>query len=273
MNFQRLPVKRDEKLVLATCYDFTFAKLLAATSLDAILVGDSVAMVCHGHPSTISATVEMMAMHTSAVRRGAAEKFIIGDLPFLSYRKTIADALDAAGALMKAGASAVKLEGVHGHEHVVSHLVESGIPVMGHLGLTPQHVNQFGGFRVQGTSVKAAKALIEDSLRLEQLGCFAIVLECIPPDVARAITEQLSIPTIGIGAGPETDGQILVLHDILGLSEGMKAKFVRHFLEGGELVKSAFADFSDAVRRGWYPQLNEAYACLSPVQSSEEAAA
>ena len=182
------------KISMVTCYDSSLARVLEASAIDCILVGDSAAMVVHGHPDTLAATVEMMALHTAAVRRGAPTRFIIGDLPFLSFRKGVPAALDAVGALMRAGAQAVKLEGVAGHEDVIAAIVGSGVPVMGHLGLTPQSVNALAGFRVQGRKDDDAARMVADARRLEELGCFSLVLECVPSALAARITRSVSIP-------------------------------------------------------------------------------
>jgi 3-methyl-2-oxobutanoate hydroxymethyltransferase len=246
------------KISIVTAYDACTARLVAASNVDAILVGDSVAMVVHGEPTTLGATVELMAMHTRAVARGAGDRFVIADMPFLSYRKGIRAAMDAAGALMTSGAHAVKLEGVDGHEPVVRQLVGSGIPVMGHIGLTPQSVHQLGGFRVQGRSQSQCEALVRQARRLEALGCFAIVIECVPSTVATRISGELQIPTIGIGAGAGTDGQVLVVNDLLGLSQST-ARFVRTFADASELFTSALNGFDAAVKALDYPQPSESY--------------
>lgn len=247
------------KLSMATCYDYTFARLLARTAIDAILVGDSAAMVMHGHSSTLPATVEMMRWHTEAVARGAPGKFIVADLPFLTFRKGPAAALDTAAVLMTAGAHAVKLEGVAGHEDVVERMAQSGIPVMGHLGLQPQSVHAYGGYRVQGRSEDAANGISRDAAALERLGAFAVVLECVPAAVARDITASLRIPTIGIGAGPDCDGQVLVLHDLLGLNVDFRPKFARPFVDGARCVTDSLARFDEAVKAGTFPSAAESY--------------
>ena len=182
------------KISMVTCYDAALARVLEASKVDCILVGDSAAMVMHGHADTLAATVELMALHTAAVRRGAPTRFLIADLPFLSFRKGVPAALDAVAAMMRAGAQAVKLEGVVGHEDVVEAIVGSGVPVMGHLGLTPQSVNALAGFRVQGRSEDDAARILEESKRLEALGCFSLVLECVPSALASRITHSLSHP-------------------------------------------------------------------------------
>ena len=244
---------------MLTCYDYTFARLLSQSPLDGILVGDSAAMVMHGHSSTLSIDIEMMRRHTEAVVRGAPGKFIVADMPFLSFRKGINVALDAAQLLMTAGAHAVKLEGVDGHENVVERMVQSGIPVMGHLGMQPQSVNAYGGFRVQGRTADAAQEIHRQARSLEELGAFGIVLECIPAAVAREITQSMSIPTIGIGAGACCDGQILVLQDLLGLNTDFQPKFARRFFEGSRAVLDALTRYDEAVKQGAFPAREESY--------------
>src|SRR5215469_1238559 len=179
---------------MVTCYDYTFARLLLKSAIDGILVGDSATMVMHGHPTTLSASTELMRLHTEAVARGAAGKFIVADMPFLSFRKGPVAALDTASALMNAGAHAVKLEGVDGHEDVIQRMVQSGIPVMGHLGLQPQSVHAYGGFRVQGKNEDSARRIVRQAAALEELGAFAVVLECVPGSLAREISESIRIP-------------------------------------------------------------------------------
>lgn len=247
------------KLSMVTCYDYTFARLLSGADLDGILVGDSAGMVMHGYPSTVSVSLELMRLHTEAVARGSGDKFLIADLPFLSYRKGIAPALDAAALVMSAGATAVKLEGIRGHEDVIQRMTESGIPVMGHLGLQPQSVNTYGGFRVQGRSEDAAREIARDAVMLQELGAFAVVLECIPASLACEITRSLRIPTIGIGAGAGCDGQILVLQDLLGLNPDFHPRFARPFLDGARMVRDAIAGFDEAVKAGAFPMPEESY--------------
>jgi 3-methyl-2-oxobutanoate hydroxymethyltransferase len=247
------------KLSMVTCYDYTFARLLSKSPIDGILVGDSAAMVMHGHPSTLSISLELMRLHTEAVVRGAAGKFVVADMPFLSFRKGLAAALDSASVLMTAGAHAVKLEGVDGHEDVIQRMVQSGIPVMGHLGLQPQSVHSYGGFRVQGRSDDSARDIARQAAALEELGAFAIVLECVPASLAHEITSALRIPTIGIGAGAGCDGQILVLQDLLGLNMETHPKFARPFLDGSCRVLDALAHFDEAVKAGTFPAGEESY--------------
>jgi 3-methyl-2-oxobutanoate hydroxymethyltransferase len=247
------------KLVMVTAYDAWTARLLADTPVDCLLVGDSAMMVVHGERDTLGATPELMAMHTRAVVRGAGGKFVVADMPFLAARKGEAHALDCAALLLRAGAAAVKIEGAQGHLHVIRHLVESGIPVMGHLGLTPQWVRGFGGFKVQARAPEAAGQLREDAAALEQAGAFALVLECIPPGLAATVTAGLRIPTIGIGAGAGCDGQVLVLQDLLGLNPGFAPRFARRFADGAALVQNGASGFADAVRRGEFPSAQEAF--------------
>ena len=247
------------KLSMVTCYDYTFARLLSKSAIDGILVGDSAAMVVHGHPSTLSANTELMRLHTEAVAHGAPGKFIVADMPFLSCRKGPAAALDSASILMVAGAHAVKLEGVDGHEDVVQRMVQSGIPVMGHVGMQPQSVNAYGGFRVQGRNGDSARHISRQAAALEELGAFAIVLECVPANLAKEISESLRIPAIGIGAGPGCDGQILVLQDLLGLNTDFHPKFARPFVDGARCVLETLASFDGAVKAGTFPAGEESY--------------
>lgn len=250
---------RGEKISMLTCYDASFARLLDKTSVDVLLVGDSVAMVQHGYSTTLPATIELMTMHTEMVARACTSKFIVADMPFLSFRKSLDSGIESVRKLMAAGAHAIKVEGVYGHEDFISHIVNSGVPVMGHLGLTPQSVHQLGGFKIQGRSQDARKAIIDASLKLESLGAFAIVLECVPSALAKEITEILKIPTIGIGAGPDTDGQVLVLNDMLGLNTAFKPKFLREFLDGANLVTQAVNQFHNSVTTKNFPSLKESY--------------
>ena len=247
------------KIVMVTAYDAWSARLLADAPVDCLLVGDSAMMVVHGEKDTLGATAELMAMHTRAVARGAPGKFIVADMPFLAARKGETHALECAAMLLREGAHAVKIEGARGHTHVIRHLVESGFPVMGHLGLTPQWVRGLGGFKVQARDAEAAGRLIEDASALERAGVFALVLECIPQELAGSVTSMLAIPTIGIGAGAGCDGQVLVLHDMLGLNPDFKPRFVRRFADGAALVRSGAVRFSDAVRRGEFPAEGEGF--------------
>lgn len=247
------------KISIVTAYDAWSARIIARSTVDAILVGDSAAMVVHGHPTTLAATVGLMAVHTRAVARAAAGKFVIADLPFLSFRKGIPAAMRAVGALVTSGAHAVKLEGVDGHEEVVRHIVESGVPVMGHIGLTPQSVHQFGGFRVQGGNEVDAAKLLRQAHALQDLGCFSIVLECVPAELAARITADVALPTIGIGAGVGTDGQVLVSHDLWGFDMGKAPRFVRRYVDGEGILTNALNEYDDDVKQARFPGPEESY--------------
>lgn len=248
-----------KKITMLTCYDYTSAAILAQSDIDCLLVGDSAAMTMHGFHNTVAATLDMMQTHVQAVSRGAPHKFIIGDLPFLSYRKDKTANIEAAGLLIQAGAHAVKLEGAAGNLTLIQHCVESGIPVMGHLGLTPQLIHQLGGYKVQGKTIAAAEQLKQEAEQLQQAGCFALVLECVPQQLAKDISHPLTIPTIGIGSGPDTDGQVLVWQDLLGLNPAFKPKFVKHFLNGHALVHQAIQQFITDVNTGGFPHHEHYY--------------
>ncbi len=261
MNLLSFPErkKNHERLVMVTCYDYTMASIVADSDVDLILVGDSAAMVMHGHDTTLPIDVADMAMHVRAVRRGAPDQFIVADLPFMSCRKGLTPAMEAVETLMKAGASAVKIEGIRGQQELVRHIVDSGVPVMGHLGLTPQSVNGLGGFRVQGRGEDEGRRLREEALACQEAGCFSLVLECVPEALAADITRSLDIITIGIGAGNDTDGQVLVLQDLLGLSANFRPRFVRRYLDGRGLISDALQRFADDVRSADFPAPKERY--------------
>ena len=247
------------RISMVTAYDAWSARLIARSHVDAVLVGDSAAMVMHGHPTTLPATVRLMALHTQAVARSVGEKFLITDLPFLSCRKGIPAAMTAVGALMASGAHAVKLEGVDGHEEIIRHIVGSGVPMMGHIGLTPQSVNQLGGFRVQGKNDADASHLLRQAHALEELGCFSIVLECVPAELAAGITSELQLPTIGIGAGAGTDGQILVLQDLWGMDPRPSPRFVRRYIDGERVLTNALNRYDADVKDARFPGPEESY--------------
>lgn len=251
--------RQGKKISMVTCYDYTFARLLNESAVDTILVGDSGAMVMHGHSTTLNADIPLMALHTAAVVRGAPKKLVIADLPFLSYRKSLSENVEAAGALMRAGAQALKLEGAAGNLELVHHLVQSGIPIMGHLGLTPQSIHQLGGFRVQGREERAANLLMQQSKELQDAGCFGLVLECVPSAVAGPIAKALDIPVIGIGAGLDVDGQVLVLQDMLGMNPGFQPKFLRKYFNGVEELTKAFNHFHEDVTSKNFPSVKESY--------------
>jgi 3-methyl-2-oxobutanoate hydroxymethyltransferase len=244
---------------MVTAYDAWSAALIAETEIDCILVGDSLAMVVYGHDTTLPVEIDTMAAHTAAVRRGAPDAFVIGDMPFLSYRRGLESAVDNVAKLIRAGAQAVKLEGAAGNLGLIRHLVESGVPVMGHLGLTPQSVHTLGGFKVQARTIDTAAALIEQAHELEDAGCFALVLEAVPAAVAAEVTAVLEIPTIGIGAGRHVDGQVLVLQDLLGITTAFRPKFVRTWLDGSTLIRDALQAYHRDVTDGSFPNGEESY--------------
>lgn len=251
--------KENRKLTMLTCYDYWSAKLLNETPVNILLVGDSAGMVMHGHDDTLPVSTEILAEHVRWVRRGAPKKFIVADMPFLSFRYSLDESLKNVHQLMAAGANAVKIEGVRGHDHVIKHIVQSGVPVMGHLGLTPQSIHNFGGFKVQGRSLDQQKQILEDAKLLQDSGCFSLVLECVPAALAGEVTAALNIPTIGIGAGVACDGQVLVLQDFLGFNKDFKPRFVRPYLDGAALVEKAIAAFCQDVQEKKFPSNEESY--------------
>jgi 3-methyl-2-oxobutanoate hydroxymethyltransferase len=242
------------RIVMLTCYDAVFARLLEQAGVDVLLVGDSLNQVLAGHETTLSTTLDQMIYHAAAVRRGSHRALVFVDLPFLTYQISIPEAIRNAGrVLQETGAHGVKLEGGSHMAETVAALVDRGIPVIGHLGLTPQSVHALGGYRVQGRDEKGADRMVQDAKALEAAGACAIVLELIPAALAARISQSLSIPTIGIGAGPGCDGQVLVLHDMLGLNEQFAPKFLKHYAKLGESVREAVRSFAADVRDGKYP--------------------
>jgi 3-methyl-2-oxobutanoate hydroxymethyltransferase len=242
------------RLVMLTCYDAAFARLLDRAEVDVLLVGDSLNQVIAGQETTLSATLDQTIYHAAAVRRGAPGTLLFVDLPFLTYQVSVSEAIRNAGrVLQETEANGVKLEGGRHMAETVRALVERGIPVMGHLGLTPQSVHALGGYKVQGRDPAAAERLLDDARELEAAGACAIVLELVPAEVARRISAALTIPTIGIGAGPGCDGQVLVLHDMLGLNEGFSPKFLKRYAELGGAVRDAVRAYATDVRAGTYP--------------------
>jgi 3-methyl-2-oxobutanoate hydroxymethyltransferase len=251
---------KGEKLTMLTAYDFSTAKLIDSCGIDGILVGDSLGMVCLGYKDTLSVTMEDMIHHTAAVSRGINEALLVGDMPFMSYHASIYDAVKNAGRLVKEGhAEAVKLEGGASVVRQVRAIVKVQIPVMGHIGLTPQSINMFGGFKIQGREAEAAQKLIDDAKRLEDAGVFAITLECVPEALASRITEEVSVPTIGIGAGAGCSGQILVYQDMLAMFAEFKPKFVKVFANVGELMKDGVKKYIEEVKSGEFPSKEYAY--------------
>jgi 3-methyl-2-oxobutanoate hydroxymethyltransferase len=251
---------RGEKIVSLTAYDYIMAQLLDESGIDIILVGDSAGMVFSGYESTLPVTMEMMLYHVAAVRRGTKRALLVADMPFMSYQAGWQDAVKNAGRfLQESGAEAVKLEGGSVIAESISKLTGLGIPVMGHLGLTPQSINKFGSYRLVGLEKNEEKNLIEDARILEEAGVFSIVLEKVPADLAGKITDQLKIPTIGIGAGNKCDGQVLVSYDMLGLYEKFQPKFVRRYAEIASHMRTAFENFTKDVKSGHFPAADESY--------------
>lgn len=252
--------KNGEKVTMLTAYDYSTAKLVDEAGIDSILVGDSLGNVILGYEDTISVTMEDMIHHGAAVARGAKDALIVIDMPFMSYQASVYDAVVNAGRLMKEGrANAVKLEGGASVCPQIRAITDSGIPVVAHLGLTPQSVNAFGGYKVQGKSETAAAKLLEDALAVQEAGAFAVVLECVPAKLAALITERLDITTIGIGAGSECDGQVLVYQDMLGMFTDYVPKFVKQFARVGDIMKQAFADYKREVSEGTFPAEEHSY--------------
>jgi len=252
--------KRGEPIVVLTAYEYQTAKILDSVGVDALLVGDSANMVFYGQPTTLSITLEQMLYHTQAVSRAAERALVIGDMPFLSYQISPSEAVANAGRFLKeAGAAAVKLEGGTEIVPTVKHLVEVGIPVMGHIGLVPQAVHKMGGYVVQGKDAKSASYLLESALALEEAGAFSLVVEGVVSEVARKITQAVKIPTIGIGAGPDCDGQVLVTSDLLGIFSDFKPKFVRRYANLSEEIRKATKAFMEDVKHHRFPTEEESY--------------
>jgi len=252
--------QRGEKIAVLTAYDFFTAKILDDIGIDSILVGDSANMVFYGAKDTLSISMDQMIYHTQAVSKAAKRALVIGDMPFLSYQTSVSDAILNAGRFLKeGGAHGVKIEGGMEMKDTVKRLIEVGIPVMGHIGMTPQSIEKFGGYSVQGKDEKKAEYLLESAKVLEDVGCFSIVLECIPGELAKKISSTLKIPTIGIGAGLDCDGQVLVVNDILGLYEEFKPKFVRRYAELGKEMRRACRNFIEDVKAKKYPSEEESY--------------
>ncbi|HVT62321.1 MAG TPA: 3-methyl-2-oxobutanoate hydroxymethyltransferase [Legionellaceae bacterium] len=252
--------KGNAKITVLTCYDYPSARLIAESDLDCILVGDSVAMAVHGHSNTIMADMDMMVMHTAAVARGLGRQFLMADLPFLGHRGDRSTTMDNVKRLVQAGAHAIKIEGGDADTcETIAYIITSGVPVIGHIGLTPQSVLQLGGFKVQGRSKAQSEQMLAQALQLEAAGCVALVLECVPSDLARTITQHLHIPTIGIGAGSATDGQVLVWHDFLGLYGDINYRFVKQFANGKLLFDDAIQRYISEVQQGCFPSLEHTF--------------
>lgn len=257
-HFKKMKVI-NEKISMISCYEYWSARILEKSQVDCLLVGDGVGMVVYGYNSTVHTTMEMMVRHIEAVRRGAPTLFIVGDMPFGSFRRGTTYAFDCATELIKAGANAVKVEGVDGHEDVIKHLVESGIPVMGHLGLTPQTINQIGGHKVQGRDSAQSEKMLIDAKKLEKLGAFSLVLECVPEFLAKKITNDITIATIGIGAGAHCDGQVLVLHDLLGVDSSFYPKFLKKYEDSSTKSTNSINKFVTDVKTGLFPTVENTF--------------
>ena len=251
---------KGEKIPMITAYDYTCARLADAAKIPVVLVGDSLGMVVLGHDSTIQVTMEDMIHHTKAVAQGTKEALLVADMPFMSYHIDAAQAMANAGRLLQeGGAQSVKLEGGRQMAETVRRIVDCGIPVMGHIGLTPQSVHALGGYRVQGREIKEAEGLIMDAEALQEAGAYALVLECVPAPLAELISRRLTIPTIGIGAGPGCDGQVQVLHDMLGLFTDFVPKHAKQYANLGQIIQEAFCQYAQEVREGAFPTSKESF--------------
>ena len=261
-----------EKITMLTAYDYTTARIMDECGINTILVGDSLGMVMLGYDTTLPVTMDDMVHHTAAVSRGANDAFVVADMPFMSYQVSVSEAVANAGRLVKeGGANAVKLEGGASVCEQIRAIVDASIPVVAHLGLTPQSVNAFGGFKVQGKNVDSAYRILEDAFKIQEAGAFMLVLEGIPSKLAKIITERLEIPTIGIGAGKDCDGQVLVYQDMLGMTTGHTAKFVKKFAEAGEVMRKGINDYINETRSGEFPAIEHTYAVDESVIEEVEA--
>lgn len=252
--------KTGENITMLTAYDYPMARLIDDVGIDSVLVGDSVGMVMLGYESTACVTMDEMIHHSKAVTRAVEHAFVIGDMPFMSYQTSDEDAVKNAGRFVKeAGCEAVKLEGGAEVSPRVKAIINAGIPVLGHIGLTPQSVTKLGGYRVQGRDAESAKKLISDAVVLEKAGCFALILECVPSDLAKKITAKIKIPTIGIGAGENCDGQVLVTHDIIGYFDKFVPKFVKQYANVGDTIRSAVKKFKEETESGTFPDKEHSF--------------
>jgi 3-methyl-2-oxobutanoate hydroxymethyltransferase len=261
-----------QRITMLTCYDASFARLLDAAGVDILLVGDSLGMVIQGHGTTLPVTLDEMIYHCRAVARGTKRAQVVGDMPFMSYQASLEDGLRSAGRMVKeGGCEAIKLEGGAQHAELVRRLVASGIPVMGHIGLTPQSVHQMGGFKVQGRGEDAARRLVDDAKCLEEAGAYSLVLEGIPMELASEITRAISIPTIGIGAGAGCDGQVLVIYDLLGMDDAFKPRFVRKYDNFALRIRTAVSSYVDDVRAGRFPSADESFSSAAAAPAAAAA--
>ncbi|HYX22266.1 MAG TPA: 3-methyl-2-oxobutanoate hydroxymethyltransferase [Thermoanaerobaculia bacterium] len=257
--------KGQERIAMMTAYDAPSAALLDAAGIDVLLVGDSAEMTVYGEPNTLTATMDAMVRHTKAVSRAARRAVVVGDMPFLSYQAGVEKAVENAGRfLAEGGAAAVKVEGGRRILTAVEAILAADIPVMGHVGLTPQSYRKFGGFKVQGREAESARAIVDDAKALAEAGCFALVLECVPDSLAAEITREVPIPTIGIGAGAACDGQVLVFHDAMGLTRGHRPKFVRRYADLATVIEQAARAFTHDVKSGAYPSREESFSGTKP---------
>ena len=260
-----LAAKGQERIAMMTAYDAPSAALLDAAGIDVLLVGDSAEMTVYGEPNTLTATMDAMVRHTKAVSRAARRAVVVGDMPFLSYQAGVEKAVENAGRfLAEGGAAAVKVEGGRRILTAVEAILAADIPVMGHVGLTPQSYRKFGGFKVQGREAESARAIVDDAKALAEAGCFALVLECVPDSLAAEITREVPIPTIGIGAGAACDGQVLVFHDAMGLTRGHRPKFVRRYADLATVIEQAARAFTHDVKSGAYPSREESFSGTKP---------
>lgn len=260
--------EENDKISMLTAYDYSMAKLIDSAGINMILVGDSLGMVMLGYKDTLSVTMDDMIHHTRAVTRGAENALVVGDMPFMSYQTSVYDAVFNAGRFIQEGkAQAVKLEGGAVVIPQIKAIVKASIPVVAHLGLTPQSVNAFGGFKVQGKSQAAAQKLLDDARSVEKAGAFAVVLECVPAALAKRISEEITIPTIGIGAGAGCDGQVLVYQDMLKMFSDFKPKFVKQFADVGKVMTDAFCDYIDEVKAGTFPDKEHSFAISDEIVS------
>ena len=258
--------EEKNKITMLTAYDYSTAKIMDESGIDMILVGDSLGMVVLGYEDTLSVTMEDMIHHTAAVARGAKNAMVVGDMPFMSYQTSVYDAVVNAGRLMREGrANAVKLEGGVTVKEQIRAIVDAGIPVVGHIGLTPQALNALGGFRVQGKDEEAAKKLLADAYAVQEAGACAVVLECVPAKLAELVSQKLDIPTIGIGAGAGCDGQVLVYQDMLGMFDNFKPKFVKEFANVGSLMREGFSSYIKECKEGTFPALEHTFAISDEV--------
>ena len=252
--------REGRKITMLTAYDYPMARLVDEAGMDAILVGDSLGMVVLGYESTVPVTMDEMIHHSKAARRGTKYAFLIGDMPFMSYQVSKEEAIRNAGRFMKeAGCDAVKLEGGDEVLEVTKAIIDAGIPVLGHLGLTPQTISKLGGYRIQGKDAQAATKILDQALKLEKAGCFAIVLECVPDEVGKLITEKLKIPTISCGGGPYCDGQVLVTNDMVGLFDRFVPKFVKQYIKLSSLILDAFKKYKEEVENGIFPDAEHSF--------------